>query len=89
MVIGYRLKAVFGGELTFGRATQVGADHHGRTFFQGQLDGRQRGQDSRIAGDNTVLDWDVEVFANQYALTLQIEVGHLQHGHGSQFLNYC
>ncbi|MCY1431576.1 hypothetical protein D9M71_475480 [compost metagenome] len=87
-VVGNRLEAVLGRELAFGRTAKVRADHHGRAFFQGQLDGRQRGQDTRIAGDNTVLDWDVEVFADQYALTLQIEVGHLQHGHGSHFLRF-
>ena len=88
-VSGDRLEAVFGRVFAFGRTTQMRADHHGRTFFQGQLDGRQRSQDARVAGDNTVLDGNVEVFADQYALTLQIEVGHLQHGHGSQFLGNC
>src|SRR5450830_856365 len=87
-VVSNRLEAVLGRELAFGRTAQVRADHDRRAFFQGQLDGRQRSQDTRIAGDNTVLDGDVEVFADQYALTLQIEVGHLQHGHGSQSLVY-
>ena len=87
-VIGYRLEAVFSRKLAFSRAPQVRADHDRRAFFQRQLDGRQRSEDTRIAGDYTVLDWDVEVFADQYAFTLQIEVGHLQHGHGSQFLSF-
>ena len=87
-VLGDRLEAVFSRELTFSRASQVRADHDSRAFFQRQLDGRQRSKDARIAGDYTVLDWDVEVFADQYAFTLQIEVGHLQHGHGSQFLSF-
>jgi hypothetical protein len=80
-VIGDRLEAVFGGEFTFGRATQVRADHHGRALFQRQLDGRQRGKNACVAGDSSVLDRDIEVFADQYTLTLQIKVGHLQHGH--------
>ena len=87
-VIRYWLEAVFSRELAFSRTSQVRADHNRRAFFQRQLDGRQRSKDARIAGDYTVLDWDVEVFADQYALTLQIEVGHLQHGHGSQFLSF-
>ncbi len=47
-------------------------------FFQGQLDGRQCGENARIALYHAVFDRHVEVFTDQHALALQIKVGHFR-----------
>ncbi|KPY55881.1 phosphomannomutase [Pseudomonas syringae pv. spinaceae] len=80
-VFSNRLEAVFSRKLALGRTAKVRADHDSRAFFQRQPDGRQRSKNTCIAADNAVLYRDVEVFADQYTFTLQIEVGHLQDGH--------
>src|SRR5690606_7415789 len=50
-----------------------------------QPDGRQGGEDARIALHHAVLHRHVEVFADQHALTGEVEIGHLQNGHGQSF----
>ncbi|SST08673.1 Uncharacterised protein [Acinetobacter baumannii] len=88
-VLGHRLQAVLGGELALGRTAQVRADHHRRALLQGQLEGRQGGLDPCIALHLAVLHGHVEVLADQHALTFEVEVSHLQHGHDNQSLGTC
>ncbi len=80
-VVGDRLEAVFLTVDALFRTAQVRADQHRSAFLQRQLDGRQRGQDARIALHRAILHRHVEVLADQHALTLEVEIGHLQNGH--------
>src|SRR5690606_29475821 len=56
-------------------------DHDRCTLFQRQADGRQCGQDARIAGDLAILDRDVEIFTNQNPQPVQVECLHGQYRH--------
>ena len=50
---GDRCQRIFGFELAFGGATQVGSDHHGRASVECQLNRRQRGANACVVGDVT------------------------------------
>ncbi len=51
-------------------------------LFDGQLQRGQRFADARVVGDDAVLEWHVEVHADENALAAEVEIvdGQFRHG---------
>jgi hypothetical protein len=82
--IGHRLERVFFGEHALLRTTEVRGDHHLGAGLQAVHYGRHRCRDAGIGGDLAILDRDIEVGANEDALSCQVEIGEtLEAGHVS------
>ena len=56
-------------------------DHHPGSGIDAMPDRRQRGLDTLITGNHTIAERNVQVLADQYALTGQVEAGHFQYWH--------
>jgi hypothetical protein len=80
-VVGDRLHGELFGIFTFGGTAEMRHQHHPAACLHGMLDGGHTGADAFIAGDLSVLDGHVEVFANQNTLSGEIEIGHLDNRH--------
>ena len=62
--------------LTFLGPAQMGHQHHRRPLGMSLLYRWECGPESRIAGDNTVPHWHIQVLANEDALIFEGEVRH-------------
>src|SRR5471030_3139066 len=73
---GDRRQAVFGLELAFGRAAQMGRHHHFGAGGQRRLDGRHRSANARIFGDLAGIALrHVQIGADEHTLALQRVLG--------------
>jgi hypothetical protein len=82
--IGHRLERVFLGIHALFRASEVRGHHDFGARLEAELDGRHRCRDAGIGGDLAILDRDIEVGANEDALSCQVEIGKtLETGHVS------
>ena len=71
--VGDDLKAQLGLVLALGLA-HVGAENDLRVVVDEIANGRQRGDDSLVAGDLAVLGWNVKVAAAEHALAADIDL---------------
>ena len=81
--VGHGLERIlFGVDAFFGPA-KVGGDHHFGPRFQAVLYGRHGCRDAGVGRHLAVLHRHVEVGADEYALALEIDIGHADEtGHG-------
>ena len=76
--IGHGFQGDLLGPYALGRASQVGSDHDRSPRFQREFDGGHGGGDPCVGGDSTIFDRHVQVGADEYALTGEVEVGHAE-----------
>src|SRR5687768_673697 len=79
-MIGDRAERVLLDALAF-RATQMGSKYYARPLLERVFDRGQAGSDARVVLNLAVFNRNVEIYADENALTLQIEVfnGELRH----------
>jgi hypothetical protein len=78
-MLGHRLQAKTWFRCALGGSTQVRHDHDRRAFFQCHAQRRNGRQQACIGSDLARADGHVEVFADQHALAVQVDVLHGQH----------
>jgi hypothetical protein len=75
ITIGDRLERVLLGIDALLGAAEVGSHHDLGAGLEAMRDGRHRCRDAGIGGDLAILDRNVEVGANEDALSGQVEIG--------------
>lgn len=64
----------------------MGGYHHAGALLQRSFDSRQGSADTRVGSHFTVFYRHVQIGADQYAFTRQIQIGHLNYRHGEPSL---
>ena len=76
---------VFGVELAFGRAAQVGHHDNGCAVVQAVFDGRERGADTGVVADFAVFERHVHIGADEDGFALHVLFGQFQKCHHKSF----
>ena len=78
---GHGREAVFGINFAFWTA-QVRGEHEARSAFDGEAQGGQGLANARVVGNAAAIEWNIEIHADEDALTAHFEIanGELAHG---------